>query len=75
MKKHKHIVRIIRFSPPAVMTLVTLGPIGWFFIHWSSGNYDKLPFVFVASLICTILSTIFWMNAIRWDWEDEGDNR
>lgn len=76
MKKHrcterKHTVRIIRYSPPVVMTLVTLGPIGWFFINWSSESYDKLPLVFVAALLCTILSTIFWMNAIRWDWDDD----
>lgn len=46
------------------MTLVTLGPTGWFFIDWFSQNYDKLPVAFVAALLCTILATIYWMNAI-----------
>ena len=56
------------------MTLATLWPIGWFFMHWSSKNYNKLPAVFVAALLCTILSTIYWMNIIRpprWNWNDE----
>ncbi len=60
------------------MTLVTLGPVGWFFINWSSESYDKLPVVFVAALLCTILSTIFWMNAIgsdeEWDLFDKNDD-
>ena len=53
------------------MTLVTLGPTSWFFIDWFSQNYDKLPVAFVAALLCTILSTVFWMNAIGWNWDDE----
>ena len=60
------------------MTLVTLGPVGWFFINWSSESYDKLPVVFVVALLCTILSTIFWMNAIGsdedWDLFDKNDD-
>lgn len=60
-----------RFRGPVVMTLVTLGPTGWFFIDWFSQNYDKLPVAFVAALLCTILATIYWMNAIGCNWDDE----
>ena len=65
MKKNKYPGR---FGGPVVMTLVTLGPTSWFFIDWFSQNYDKLPVAFVAALLCTILSTVFWMNAIGCYW-------
>ena len=59
-----------------MMTFVSLGPIGWFFVDVLSEKYDRLLQLFVISIICAVLSTVFWINALRlpkWDDEDESD--
>lgn len=63
-----------KISGPILMSLVTLGPIGGFIIDFLSGEYDRLLMLFVVSLGCTILSTIFWMDLFRpsrWEVMDE----
>ena len=43
-----------------LLTLVSLGPIGWFFVDLLERRYDRLIFLFVASIIVTAICAAFW---------------
>jgi len=43
-----------------LLTLVSLGPIGWFFVDLLERRYDRLIFLFVTSIIVTAICAVFW---------------
>jgi hypothetical protein len=46
---------------PIFTTIILAGPVGWFFIDLSDKNYSRMPFLFVISLIVTVVAVIQWM--------------
>lgn len=60
MKKQRR-----NFSSAVCATLVSFGPVGWFFIDYFSKRYDRLPSLFLWSIALTILSTVVWVLAIQ----------
>ena len=43
-----------------LLTLVSIGPIGWFFIDLFEKRYDRLVFLFVVSLALAVICAVFW---------------
>ncbi len=66
-------------SMPILLTFVSLGPIGWFFIDLLIyERYDRLIFLFVISIILTSICTYFWTFYFRYrndDKKQDNDNK
>ena len=45
---------------PIMFSIVSLGPVGWFFVDYYSQRHERLAFLFVTALLLSILSTVFW---------------
>jgi 4-amino-4-deoxy-L-arabinose transferase-like glycosyltransferase len=55
---------------PLMATFVLIGPIAWFFIDLSDHRYDRLPVLFVSSLVVMALTAVLWM-IFFWNKADE----
>ncbi len=56
---------ILSIIHPVALSFVSLGPIGWFLIDYYSHRYDRLVFLFVSSLLLSILSTLLWVLYVK----------
>ena len=64
-------VKYNRIISPILLTIVSLGPIGWFFIDLSIERYDRMTFLFTVSIILTIATTLFWIFYFKYkDYKD-----
>jgi hypothetical protein len=48
-----------------MLTLVSIGPIGWFFLDLADQRYDRLRKLFIISLVVCSISTCFWVLWIK----------
>ena len=54
-----------KYVTPALFSFIALGPVGWFFIDLSSGRYDRLAFLYVATIVAAVVATLMWANAVK----------
>jgi hypothetical protein len=45
---------------PILLTLISIGPIGTYFMETADGSYDKLSRIFIMSIFATALSALVW---------------
>jgi hypothetical protein len=54
-------------------TIILIGPVGWFFVDINTQYYDRLPFIFISSLILTTVTTFLWKNYFDERREEDSD--
>jgi len=53
-----------KYVTPVLFTLISLGPVGWFFIDLSTGRTDRLAFLYIVTILAAVIATIMWIGVL-----------